>query len=100
MALQRDLLIESVLEPSRQIVEGYRTTVVSLADGRILTGVVKRESSNVLTLVDATGQATEVRKSEIDGRKLGDASIMPSLPRANPAATVAALAHRLADLIQ
>ncbi len=74
---QRDLLIESVLEPSRQIVEGYRPTVVSLANGRILSGVVKRESSDELTIVDAKGQKFDVRKSEIDGRKIGDASIMP-----------------------
>ena len=28
-------LVESILEPSRQIVEGYRTTIVALRDGRV-----------------------------------------------------------------
>ena len=74
---QRDLLIESVLEPSRQIVEGYRQAIVSMADGKILTGVVKRESSDELTIVDAKGQKYDVRKSQVDGRKIGDVSIMP-----------------------
>src|SRR5689334_22632626 len=41
----RPLLIESVLEPSRQIVEGYRPTVVATTDGRVLTGIVKEESA-------------------------------------------------------
>ena len=35
---ERALLIESVLDPSRQIVEGYRPTVVATADGRVLLG--------------------------------------------------------------
>src|SRR5947209_15581920 len=34
----REHLIESVLEPSRQIVEGYRPTIVALEDGRVVTG--------------------------------------------------------------
>src|SRR5690349_6883160 len=37
----RPHLIESVLEPSRQIVEGYRTTTVTTLDGRSFSGVVK-----------------------------------------------------------
>src|SRR3974377_1401750 len=37
----REQLIESVLEPSRQIVEGYRPTVLATTDGRVLTGIVR-----------------------------------------------------------
>ena len=73
----RDLLIESVLEPSRQIVEGYRPTIVATVDGRVLTGIVKGESAAELTLVDAEGRRQVVRKSEIEERKIGDVSIMP-----------------------
>jgi len=74
----RDLLIESVLDPSRQIVEGYRPAVVATADGRVLTGVVKQESAGELTLVDVEGRRQVVRKSEIAQRKISDASIMPA----------------------
>jgi putative heme-binding domain-containing protein len=73
----RAQLVESVLYPSRQIVEGYRPTVVALRDGRVVAGVVKEESAEVLTLADAEGRRQVVRKSEIEERKLGDASIMP-----------------------
>ena len=45
---ERALLIESVLDPSRQIVEGYRPTVVATADGRIVSGIVKAESDKEL----------------------------------------------------
>ena len=52
---ERALLIESVLDPSRQIVEGYRPTIVATADGRVLSGLVKGESVEELTLVDVEG---------------------------------------------
>ncbi len=55
-SIERTLLIESVLEPSRQIVEGYRPTIVATADGRVLSGIVKGESAQELTLVDAEGR--------------------------------------------
>jgi putative heme-binding domain-containing protein len=73
----RDLLIESVLDPSRQIVEGYRPAVVATTEGRVLTGVIKEESESELTLMDVEGRRQVVRKSEIDERKTVDASIMP-----------------------
>ena len=44
----RDQLIESVLEPSRQIVEGYRPTVLATSDGRVLTGIVRDETATRL----------------------------------------------------
>jgi putative heme-binding domain-containing protein len=73
----REHLIESVLEPSRQIVEGYRPTIVALEDGRVLTGLVKTETADRLTLVDAEAREQAVAKSEIAQRKFGDVSIMP-----------------------
>ena len=42
---ERALLIESLLDPSRQIVEGYRPTIVATADGRVfLFGTSSRRS--------------------------------------------------------
>jgi putative heme-binding domain-containing protein len=73
----REHLIESVLEPSRQIVEGYRTTIVALDDGRILTGLVKSEMPKRLTLVDAEAREQSVAKADIAQRKFADVSIMP-----------------------
>jgi putative heme-binding domain-containing protein len=73
----REHLIESVLEPSRQIVEGYRSTVLALEDGRVLTGLVKSETAGRLTLIDAEAREQTVATSDIAGRKFADVSIMP-----------------------
>jgi putative heme-binding domain-containing protein len=75
--LDREHLIESVLQPSRQIVEGYRPTLLATTDGRVLTGLVQRETDDELTLVDAAIQTHVIRKAEIDERKYADISLMP-----------------------
>jgi putative heme-binding domain-containing protein len=73
----REHMIESILEPSRQIVEGYRQSVVALADGRVLTGIVKSETAEGLTLVDAESRVHVIRRSEIEERKAVESSAMP-----------------------
>jgi putative heme-binding domain-containing protein len=75
--LGREHLIESVLEPSRQILDGYRSTLIATTDGRVLTGLVQAETAEALTLWDARAQPQVVPKSSIEERKYADASIMP-----------------------
>jgi putative heme-binding domain-containing protein len=74
----RDQLIESVLEPSRQIVEGYRPTALATSDGRVFTGIIREETAIDLTLVDANGQRQVVRQQDVVERKIMDTSLMPS----------------------
>jgi putative heme-binding domain-containing protein len=73
----RDHLIESVLEPSRQIVEGYRSTLIASATGRVMTGLVKSETAAGLILVDGELREQVVDKTDIVERKFIDQSIMP-----------------------
>ena len=70
-------IIESVLHPSRQVVEGYRVTAVATADGRVRAGIVRGESAEELTLIEPDGTTTRLQKSEVEGRRLTDASPMP-----------------------
>ncbi len=74
----RSLLVESILEPSRQIVEGYRTTTIALLDGRVLTGIARDETAEGLLLIDADGRRHTIRAAEIENRRLANTSLMPS----------------------
>jgi putative heme-binding domain-containing protein len=74
---KRPQLIESVLEPSRQIVEGYRSTALALADGRVFAGIVKEEVAGKITLVDAEGHRQVVSVADVEERKTVDLSLMP-----------------------
>ncbi|HEV3162415.1 MAG TPA: PQQ-dependent sugar dehydrogenase [Isosphaeraceae bacterium] len=73
----RPHLIESILEPSRQIVEGYRITIVATKAGQVLRGIVRTESADELTLVDAEGKRHVVATADIEERGLGTFSLMP-----------------------
>ncbi|MGH7134856.1 MAG: PQQ-dependent sugar dehydrogenase [Pirellulales bacterium] len=73
----RPHLIESLLEPSRQIVEGSRASTVITADGKTLTGIIKEQSQEGVTLVDANGDRHRFAASDIERRESVAVSLMP-----------------------
>ena len=73
----RPHLIESLLEPSRQIVEGYRTTCVLTTGGKVLCGILKQQNKEQVTLVDATGKLQVIEREDIEELSQSDISIMP-----------------------
>jgi len=73
----RPHLIESLLEPSRQIVEGYRTTVVLTDNGKVVTGILKAQNDQQITLLDANGKTQTISRAEIDEVSRSPVSLMP-----------------------
>jgi putative heme-binding domain-containing protein len=71
-------LIRSVLEPSHRIATGYQPVIVSTRDGKVATGVVRSESDTTLELADSEANITNIPKSDIAVRRVGDVSIMPA----------------------
>ncbi len=70
-------LAESILYPSRKVREGYQQVIVRTKEGRILSGAVKAETPEELTLQDTEGNRHVLRKAEIDARKTSELSLMP-----------------------
>jgi putative heme-binding domain-containing protein len=75
--LDRAKLAESVLYPSRSIREGYQQVTAAIADGRVIAGLVRSESDEILTLRDADGNDHAISKAEIEERTAGPVSLMP-----------------------
>jgi putative heme-binding domain-containing protein len=75
--LGREHLVESILEPSRQIVEGFRGVTVLTRAGKVLTGFVANEAEGMLTLINADGDKIAVSLMEIEDRKTMRESPMP-----------------------
>ncbi len=73
----RPHLIESLLQPSEQIVEGYRVTHLALEDGKVLSGIIKSESETSVQLVDGEAKWHRVSIDEIEERKTSSVSLMP-----------------------
>jgi putative heme-binding domain-containing protein len=72
----RDIL-ESILFPSSTIAQGYDGYVVSLTEGRVVSGLIARQSSDVVVLRDSSGGELQLRKSQIREMKRSAISIMP-----------------------
>jgi putative heme-binding domain-containing protein len=70
-------LIDSVLFPSKRVADGFRTTLLSLTDGRAISGLVVADGDQRVVLVDSQGTRHELRKSDIAERTQSDASPMP-----------------------
>ncbi|GIW95891.1 MAG: hypothetical protein KatS3mg110_3932 [Pirellulaceae bacterium] len=76
--LDRPHLVESLLEPSRQVLQGYETRIVETHDGRVLQGIVREESPAGLLMVDAEGREHRVAAGDIAQVRTSDVSLMPA----------------------
>ncbi len=74
----RPHLIESLLEPSKQIVEGFRTSILVTDDGTAHSGVVKSRSPDRIRLLNAKGESIELETTRIEAEKTSPVSLMPA----------------------
>jgi quinoprotein glucose dehydrogenase len=74
---KRDYLLESIVDPNKQIAKGYETVVLTLNSGLTKIGVLKSEDANEVRIMTAEGQLLAIPKSQIDDRSRGP-SAMPS----------------------
>jgi putative heme-binding domain-containing protein len=72
-----DTMLLHVVNPSAEIREGYSTSIVATADGRVLSGVVVEQDPNVVVLRTDDGRELALARSDIDAIKTSPRSIMP-----------------------
>jgi len=73
----RRALAESILYPSKTVREGYQQMIFTLTDDEEISGVVKGETSEVLTLRDSSGREHKFARTKIKSRKNSPFSLMP-----------------------
>ena len=73
-----DRLLEDILDPSRNVDAAFRTTIVTLKDGKNLSGLVLREEGAILVLADDKGKEVRVAKDDIDEKRTSQLSPMPA----------------------
>jgi putative heme-binding domain-containing protein len=68
-----------ILEPSRNIEEKYRQTILAIDDGTSRTGIVVAEDAATLTIMTGTpAKEQKIAKKSIDARRSSPVSLMPS----------------------
>ncbi|MFN0009053.1 MAG: PVC-type heme-binding CxxCH protein [Planctomycetota bacterium] len=73
----REEILASMLEPSQRIAEGYRSTSLELVDGRILFGMVQKETAEEILLHDTNGELQTIDQCDVAERRMLDTSVMP-----------------------
>lgn len=71
-------LIESIVEPSKEIKEGYQTYQANTADGRVFTGLKVSESPTEVVLREPNGRDVRLAKDDIEKLAASKTSLMPA----------------------
>jgi putative heme-binding domain-containing protein len=75
-------VVRDIAEPSFAINPDYVTNIVALADGRVLTGVVRTEGDR-LHIAGGDGAVVTVRREQVERMKPSSLSVMPEgIPKA------------------
>ena len=72
-----DYLLESIVDPNSAVSIDYRMNILSLKDGRVLSGMIAGQDRNSLTL-RLPGSEIVVSKADIRKRETLENSIMPA----------------------
>jgi putative heme-binding domain-containing protein len=70
-------LTEKILDPNRNISENFRTYTLKMKDGKVLSGLYRRDEGQVIVFANAAGQEFSVSKQDIEERKASKYSLMP-----------------------
>jgi putative heme-binding domain-containing protein len=73
---QVDYLVDSILDPGKNVKEGFQSLVVATDDGKVLTGIKVRETDSDLLLRDIEDREFAIPLTSIEDQKSGT-SLMP-----------------------
>jgi len=72
-----DYIIESLLNPSAKIKEGYHMTMVTTKSGQVFAGAIAQDSGDELQIRDAGNVMHKVAKADIAQNTISPISMMP-----------------------
>jgi quinoprotein glucose dehydrogenase len=94
----REYLLESIVDPNRQIAKGFETAILQMEDGLVHAGIVKSDDGTRLTLQKPDGGIVTVEKSKIEERAVGKSGMPEDLIKKMSKADVRDLVEYLSTL--
>ncbi len=70
-------ILESVVDPSKEIKEGFQTYRLTTADSQVFTGLKVKEDAKEVVIRDANGRDNRVAKDEVEALTPSKLSLMP-----------------------
>jgi putative heme-binding domain-containing protein len=75
---QVDYIVDSILDPSKQIKEGFHTLIVQKDDGTMVSGTVANKNEKELRIRDSSGALVVIPMSAVAAQKQSPISLMPA----------------------
>lgn len=70
-------LIVSIFEPSKTIALGFDQVMIETSSGEVVSGSLRSETGDALTIADAAGQSRSVKKADVKKKTDLHTSLMP-----------------------
>ncbi len=92
-----EYVLSNILDPSAVMAKEYQPTIVTLVDGRVVTGIIKEQDKNTVT-VQTSNETLTIGREDIDEMTATTVSMMPAdLLKQHTEAEVRALVAYLAS---
>ena len=75
----RRYLLEAIVNPDAKIAENFETIIVLTDDSQVISGILKKETAETITLMTADGKSVDVAVDSIEQRKKGKSSMPADL---------------------
>lgn len=70
-------LMEKILDPNRNVSENFRNYTLTMKDGKVMSGLYRRDEGEVMVFANVSGQEFSVPKNQIAERKPSKYTLMP-----------------------
>lgn len=94
----REYLLESLLDPNKQIAQGFETVVLVMQNGKTYTGIVKESNARELRLIQSDNTIITLQKADIDEQSKGRSAMPDDLAKKMPKSDLRDLVEFLARL--
>ena len=74
----RGQIIQSILEPSARIHPDHASHAVTTVEGKVITGVLQKQSTEALQLINEKGESVTIALDDIEAQKRVNTSLMPA----------------------
>jgi putative heme-binding domain-containing protein len=71
-------LLEDVLDPNRNVDPNFKTTVYVMKDGRVLSGLFRRQEGKKIVIADSNGKEISFEEDAVEQKQASPNSLMPS----------------------
>jgi putative heme-binding domain-containing protein len=71
-------LLEDILDPNRNVDQAFRSTVLNLKDGKLVSGLFLRQEGKILVMADDKGKEVRIPEENVERRSMSPQSPMPA----------------------